>query len=151
MTEGNIATVDLGTGSIRLTVFDRSGAILETRQCDNRCLYPARDWTEQDPAAWWKDLVRMCREVPPAVSKGIVAVSATGQREGIVPVDESFRPISNLITWLDRRTGEQAALVEKELGEEWIPNHGAETQSRLVPLQDTVDQRTSAWNLRFCL
>lgn len=120
MTEGNIATVDLGTGSIRLTVFNRSGSILDTRQCENKCLYPSRGRTEQDPAVWWKEVARMCREVPPAVRKRIVAVSATGQREGIVPVDESFHPLSNLISWLDRRTGKQAAQVEKELGEEKI-------------------------------
>ncbi len=120
MQEGNIAIVDLGTGSIRLTIFNSSGGILETRQCVNTCIHPVKDWTEQDAGQWWRDLVKMFSEIPPQVRRHIVSFSATGQREGIVPVDNHFLPLSNLITWLDRRTGEQAMQVRKKLGEEQI-------------------------------
>ncbi|TFH20189.1 MAG: hypothetical protein E4H10_16940 [Bacteroidia bacterium] len=115
-----LAIIDLGTGSIRLTIFDLSGHIQEIRQAENPCLYPEPGYVEQDAHAWWDAIKEMFRNLPEALRNEILAVSVTGQREGIVPVDAQFLPMANLITWLDMRTSEQADLILKELGEDFI-------------------------------
>jgi sugar (pentulose or hexulose) kinase len=115
-----IGIIDLGTGSIRLTVFDHAGHILEERQVENRCIYPEPGYVEQDTQHWWNDLAEMFMDLPETTRDQITVISVTGQREGIVPVNERFEPISNLITWLDSRTSEQADYILNELGEEFI-------------------------------
>jgi len=115
-----LAIIDLGTGSIRLSVFDRSGQIREVRKAENPCLYPEPGYVEQDAHVWWKELEGMFNDLPEELRNELAAISVTGQREGIVPVDAQFLPMANLITWLDTRTSEQAELIRKELGEEFI-------------------------------
>lgn len=118
--ERYLVIIDLGTGSIRLSVFDLLGQIREVRKAENPCLYPEPGYVEQDAHAWWKELAGMFSDLPEELRNEIVAISVTGQREGIVPVDKDFLPMANLITWLDTRTSAQADLILKELGEEFI-------------------------------
>ncbi len=118
--ESYLAIIDIGTGSIRLTIFDSTGHVQEVRQVENLCLYPEPGYVEQDPGAWWSDLAEMFMDLPETTRNQITVISVTGQREGIVPVNDQFEPGSNLITWLDSRTTKQADYILKELGEEFI-------------------------------
>lgn len=115
-----LALIDLGTGSIRLTVFDLSGGIQDIRKAHNECLYPKPGYVEQDARAWWSIITGLFLDLRMELREKIIAVSVTGQREGIVPVDFQLQPMANLITWLDTRTSDQADQIRKELGEEFI-------------------------------
>jgi xylulokinase len=75
---------------------------------------------EQDARAWWTLIAGLFRDLPTELRAKIIAVSVTGQREGIVPVDTQLQPMANLITWLDTRTSDQADQILEELGEEFI-------------------------------
>ena len=115
-----IVIIDLGTGSLRLSVFDPSGRIVETRQAENRTWYPQPGFVEQDPVAWWKDIAGMFRGIPDSVRGKIGVVSVTGQREGITAVNDRYEPMTRLITWLDGRTDRQTEMIRKEFSEEDI-------------------------------
>jgi sugar (pentulose or hexulose) kinase len=56
----------------------------------------------------------------PATRDQITALSVTSQREGIVPVNEDFLPLSNMIIWLDGRTVQEGEEIVKKLGEQEI-------------------------------
>jgi xylulokinase len=118
----HIGIIDIGTGSLRLTIFDSSAKIVDTRQVENQLLYPEPGYVEQDTNTWWNNLVEMFQDLDDDIRGNISAISVTGQREGIVPVNEQFEPLANLITWLDARTGEQADRILEEVGEEFIYN-----------------------------
>jgi len=118
--ESYLAIIDLGTGSIRLSVFDLSGHMLYVRKAANKSLYPEPGYVEQDAGEWWNIIAGLFQDLPPEARSKLIAISVTGQREGIVPVDAELNPLTNLITWLDTRTSEQADLIHRELGEEFI-------------------------------
>jgi xylulokinase len=61
---------------------------------------------EQDPQDWWRAIVAcfkklLSRGLVPA--KQVIAVCASTQGCGTVPVDKNGSPLMNCITWLDSR------------------------------------------------
>lgn len=115
-----ISVIDLGTGSIRNTVYNQSGKILDVKKRDNPILYPKPGWAEQDPHYWWTAVKETFRDFSPEIRNSISAISATSQREGIVPINEKFEPLSNIIIWLDGRTCAEGDEIVEKLGEQAI-------------------------------
>lgn len=115
-----LSIIDLGTGTIRNTVYDLSGNVIQFIRADNSVLHPAPGWAEQDTDLWWKLLKESYHELSPEVRRQIIAISVTSQREGIVPVNEKFEPLDNMIIWLDSRTDTEASFIEETLGRDVI-------------------------------
>ena len=115
-----ISVIDAGTGSIRNTIYDLSGRVLDVRKNDNPIIHPQAGWAEQDPAAWWTMLKDQFLALDQATRDNIEAITITSQREGIVPVDKDFLPLSNMIIWLDGRTVREGEEIIEKLGEQEI-------------------------------
>jgi xylulokinase len=111
-----ISVIDAGTGSIRNTVYDLSGRIVDVRRNDNPLIHPKPGWAEQDTAVWWSVVKDQFLDLDQATRNQITAVTVTSQREGIVPVDEDFLPLSNMIIWLDGRTAREGEEIVEKLG-----------------------------------
>ena len=112
--------IDAGTGSIRTTVYDLSGRTVEVRKSDNPLIHPQPGWAEQDTASWWTAVRDQFLGLEPALRNRIGALTVTSQREGIVPVDEDFLPLDNMIIWLDGRTSLEGEEILETLGEQEI-------------------------------
>lgn len=117
-----ISVIDAGTGSIRNTIYDLSGNVVDVRKKDNPLIHPQAGWAEQDTAAWWFIVKNQFLGMDPATRDQITALSVTSQREGIVPVNEDFLPLSNMIIWLDGRTAREGEEIVEKLGEQEIYN-----------------------------
>lgn len=117
---GFISIIDLGTGSIRNTLYDLTGKVVDTRKSDNPLIHPRPGWAEQDPAYWWSALKKQFLDLDPGLREKILAISATSQREGIVPVDRDLEPLDNMITWLDGRTEREGEEIVEAMGDEAI-------------------------------
>jgi sugar (pentulose or hexulose) kinase len=117
---GLISVIDLGTGSIRVTVYDLTGRVVEEKKKDNPVIYPRPGWAEQDPAFWWTAIGELFGDMEQSTRQDIIAISSTSQREGIVPVDRSFQPLGNMIIWLDGRTNQEGDEIVEKLGEQAI-------------------------------
>ena len=115
-----ISVIDAGTGSIRNTIYDFSGKVVDVRKNDNPLIHPQPGWAEQDTAAWWSILKVQFLSLDQSTRDQITAVTVTSQREGIVPVDEDFMPLSNMIIWLDGRTSLEGEEIVEKLGEQEI-------------------------------
>jgi xylulokinase len=115
-----ISVIDAGTGSIRNTIYDLSGKVVDVRKNDNPLIHPQPGWAEQDTSAWWSILNDQFLDLDQATRKQITAVSVTSQREGIVPVNEDFLPLGNMIIWLDGRTTREGEEIVEKLGEQEI-------------------------------
>ena len=115
-----ISVIDAGTGSIRNTIYDLSGNVVDVRKTDNTLIDPQAGWAEQDTAAWWSVVKDQFLGMDPAIRDQITALSVTSQREGIVPVNEDFLPLSNMIIWLDGRTVQEGNEIVEKLGEQEI-------------------------------
>ncbi len=115
-----ISVIDAGTGSIRNTIYDFSGNVVDVRKNENPLIHPQPGWAEQDTAAWWTMIKDQFLDLDWPARDQITAITVTSQREGIVPVDEDFLPLSNMIIWLDGRTVREGEEIVEKLGEQEI-------------------------------
>ncbi len=122
-------TIDCGTQSLRVLVFDASGALKARRKVEYEPYYSVKPgYAEQDPELWWRALAEAVRgllEDDPRALDGVAAAAVTAQRDSMVCLDEDARPVRPAILWLDARKaprpyrpGLLAALGLKAIGME---------------------------------
>lgn len=102
-----IATVDLGTSSLRTTLWNQNGKILANAVKAYPTYRPKPDCAEQQPEDWWKAFIMTFKKAAGRSAKNVRAIVVASQREGMVPVDSSGKTLSSCIIWMDNRTGPQ--------------------------------------------
>src|SRR3569833_2137383 len=99
--------IDVGTGSARAALVDRSGRILHIASREYAQIVPSFGWAEQRPDDWWNGVVHSIRAVMADMEDAadrIAAICACGQMHGTVLGDEAgalTRPTAPL--WNDKR------------------------------------------------
>jgi xylulokinase len=113
-------SIDVGTGSVRAALVDRSGAILHIAAREHDQIVPRFGWAEQRPLDWWAGVSGSIRDAIAAVegaAERIAAVCACGQMHGTVLVDEGGQPTRDTAPlWNDKRTAGMVADFEREHG-----------------------------------
>jgi len=115
--------VDLGTTSLKAVVYSPEGEVVSEKDVAYPTFFPRPMWAEQNPEDWWNAFRRAVRHVvAEARGKGfsIAAIALDSQREGVVPVSRSGRPLANCIIWMDRRSWEEARMIGGLIGEEEV-------------------------------
>lgn len=107
LSRDSVLSIDAGTQSIRMALFDYEGNILKIVKTEIEPYYSTKPgWAEQDPEYYWKSLVqtskKLFRELP-VKKESIKGVSITTQRNTMINVDSSGKPLRPAIQWLDRR------------------------------------------------
>jgi len=106
--------IDLGTGGLRVGLFDREGTPVGFHGVEFPTLHPRPGWAEQDPDDWWSALVQA---VPAALSDGGVApeeiagISVDATSATVLAVDAEGRHRRPAIMWMDVRASEQAERI----------------------------------------
>ncbi|MDR7495005.1 MAG: FGGY family carbohydrate kinase [Armatimonadota bacterium] len=103
----HVLAIDLGTTHLKAATVDPKGRLIRTGLREVAIHFPRPGWVEQDPYAYWGTVVDLVREV--ASGSAVEAVVLTGQRGSLIFVDGDGRPISAVVTWLDRRSENEAA------------------------------------------
>jgi xylulokinase len=57
MTNHYFLAIDVGTGSVRAALVDRSGAILKLVGQEHQQIVPHYGWAEQRPEDWWNGAI----------------------------------------------------------------------------------------------
>lgn len=102
-----LLSVDCGTQSLRVMVFDPDGSVLakaKTEYAPYASSLPG--WAEQDPLIFWESLVAGCRRIAaahPGVLETVAGVGVTAQRDTMICLDKDGVPLRPAITWLDTR------------------------------------------------
>lgn len=126
-----ILSIDLGTSKLCAAVVDPgTGLALAVRSCanDTDVTGLADDLHEQDPVRTRDlclDLIEQALRDPAVAGHEIDAIGISGQMHGVLLVDRDLQPLSNLITWRDRRTaregggsiGESLSLLDDGAGQ----------------------------------
>lgn len=118
-----IAAVDAGTSGVRSVLFDTDGTEIHREYQEFESIYPKPSWVEQNAEDWWNaasSTLQACISKSGSSAERIAAVAVTNQRETIVPVDESGKPLRNAIVWQDRRTVPQCEHLREMLSEREI-------------------------------
>ncbi|MGI6296759.1 MAG: sedoheptulokinase [Armatimonadota bacterium] len=124
-----ILSIDLGTSKICVAVVDPATAkpvAILSRPNDSDVANLAEDLHEQDPLRTRRicfDLIKEILDDEQIQGCDIDAIGISGQMHGVMLVDGELNPVTNLITWRDRRTardgepgfiGESIALLDDE-------------------------------------
>jgi xylulokinase len=113
--------VDVGTTGARAVAVDEHGAVVSATTSEYPLLTPRPQWTEQDPAEWWRATREALAEVANACraeGKEIVAIGLTGQMHGSVFLDAAGDVIRPALLWNDQRTGKQCEEITERVGRE---------------------------------
>lgn len=108
--------VDVGTTGSRAVAVDEQGAVIAARTAEYPLLTPRPQWTEQDPAAWWRATCDVLAEVVRTSGGEVVGVGLTGQMHGSVFLDRDGEVIRPALLWNDQRTGTQCDEITERVG-----------------------------------
>ena len=104
--------LDLGTTTIKATVFDERGAFVADSSIERQLILHGENFIEQNANEWVTDSADMIRK---AVEKGgisgadVKGISISSQGITVVPVDENGNTLYNAINWMDLRPAKELA------------------------------------------
>jgi xylulokinase len=111
--------IDVGTSSTKSLLVAENGRPVGSASAEYKLHSPRPGWTEQDPADWWKAVVRTVggllgkHKVKPAAVRGI---GLSGQMHGSVFLDSAGNVLRRALLWNDQRTAEECAEIESRAG-----------------------------------
>ncbi len=108
MAEKFILSIDQGTTSSRVILFDRAGSIRGLAQREFSQYYPQSGWVEHDAQEIWDVTLRVLNDALASAKispEQIHAIGIANQRETTVLWDRrTGKPVTRAIVWQDRRT-----------------------------------------------
>ncbi len=118
--------IDVGTGGVRVGLFDRHGSPAVFSAVEFATHHPHPGWAEQDPGEWWSCLTRASREAltesgVPADEIAGISVDATAST--VVAADAAGRHLRPAIMWMDVRASDQARRI-RETGDPALKYNG---------------------------
>ena len=128
--------VDIGSGSVKLTLLSRKGKITGTAGCEYPTFYPHVGWCEQDPEDWCKAFGTAFKTLLAETgvkAEQIKALSLDAATHTAVLLDENKKIIRPAILWTDQRCKEQV---------QWLKDHCLETVEK-----QCLNTPTTVWTL----
>ena len=113
-----IISIDQGTTSSRVILFDTKGNIVFVSQYEFKQYFPKNGWVEHNPNEIWSTTFRALKQVINKAKKlkgHILTIGITNQRETTILWNKKTgKPIYNAIVWQDRRTQDYCKLLKKK-------------------------------------
>ncbi|QCX34100.1 carbohydrate kinase [Caloramator sp. E03] len=111
-----VITIDVGTSSLKSTVYTLSGKSLYGSASEYQPVFLKNNYAEQSPETWKNALIQTLNDISKYVSNNsidIIAISVTSQRASIIPVDKHGNYLHNAIMWQDKRTTQECKKISK--------------------------------------
>lgn len=103
---------DLGTSSLKLSLVNTNGEIVNSVSKSYELFYPQVGWSEQNPQHWWHAFVEGVRElIVDFDAASVCGIGIAGQMHGLVILDKNDNVIRNAILWNDGRTDKETAYL----------------------------------------
>ncbi len=115
--------LDIGTSGAKALLINSAGAVIARAVHEYPLHTPHPQWSEQDPADWWRGAAAAIQDVlsQSATEPGDVAcVGMTGQMHGLVLLDAKGEPVRRAILWNDQRTAVECDAIHDRLGAEQV-------------------------------
>lgn len=111
--------IDLGTSSIKVSLGDEKGNIIDSASEDYPLILPQLNYSEQDPNEWYNGMIKALLTLSARndLSK-VRALSFSGQMHGLVLLDKDDKVIRNAILWNDSRTEEEVDYLNNVIGKD---------------------------------
>jgi xylulokinase len=114
---------DVGSSGDKAVLTDLLGKILFTSYQPYNMIFPAIGLAEQDPDLLWNAVLQTTHDlvnISGIDTEEIAGVGISAQMFNLVPVDDEYRPLTNMITWMDLRALKQADRFIEQVGVEQI-------------------------------
>lgn len=113
--EETILAIDNGTQSVRAMLFDVKGNLVHKAKVDIEPYFSTQPgWAEQQPEYYWENISKACHKLWKMCGnekEGIKGVVVTAQRNTLINLDKSGKPLRPAIHWLDQRRIERQRVV----------------------------------------
>ena len=113
-----IISIDQGTTSSRVILFDTKGNIVFVSQYEFKQYFPKNGWVEHNPNEIWSTTLKALKQVINKAKKlkgHILTIGITNQRETTILWNKKTgKPIYNAIVWQDRRTQDYCKSLKKK-------------------------------------
>ncbi|MHB8359366.1 MAG: FGGY family carbohydrate kinase [Thermoplasmataceae archaeon] len=118
MMEKVILSIDVGTTNVKASTWTQDGAIVTSSSARLSIIHNKGAMVEQDPYELWDSIISTAYETidkARARRDNILGIGIANQRESVLAWDSTtLKPVTNIISWQDRRTiGEIAIIREK--------------------------------------
>jgi erythritol kinase (D-erythritol 1-phosphate-forming) len=123
MKDGVIIGIDAGTSVIKAIAFSTDGTQLAAAAIPNIYVTLPDGGAEQDMARTWEDAATTLRQLTekiPNLAARLIAISVTGQGDGMWLIDKAGEPVAPAWLWLDARA---AGVVEAFTASENYASH----------------------------
>lgn len=111
MSQKLIMTIDFGTQSVRVSIWDKTGKVLamEKEKYDPPYFSVLPNYAEQDPNLYFECLCRCTKRITEKngeLLKCVQGISLTCFRDSAVLLDKDYKVVRPMILWLDQRMAE---------------------------------------------
>jgi erythritol kinase (D-erythritol 1-phosphate-forming) len=138
MKDGVIIGIDAGTSVIKSVAFSTDGTQLAAAAIPNQYVTLPDGGAEQDMARTWVDTARTLKQLTeqiPNLASRLIAISVTGQGDGMWLIDKLGEPVAPAWLWLDARA---ADIVEEFTTSEHYAAHYGRTGTGVNVCQMSV-------------
>ena len=114
--EKYVLGVDIGSGSVKLTLLSKAGKIAATAGCEYPTHYPHVGWCEQDPEDWCKAFRAALSDIlqtADAAAEQIEALALDAATHTAVLLDENLQIIRPAILWTDQRSKDEVRWLKE--------------------------------------
>ena len=112
-----ILTIDIGTQSIRCSLFNIQGIIVKKNQVSLKKYTSSNiGYMEQDADYFWNIIIKSIQEILVSnklYSNNLIGISVTTQRLSMLPVDKEGKPLRKVIFWQDKRSNDIFTVYKK--------------------------------------
>ena len=110
--------LDIGSTAVKAMALDENGQILAR----GKCAYPTVTdgaCSTQKAEDWWQSSVSAVRQVAEALGervREVTALSTSSQGGSMLALDENYVPLTDALTWMDRRAQGEADEMSERFG-----------------------------------
>lgn len=109
--------VDLGSTNLKVALYDANLNCI-AQESSPVAYIRQGEFIEFDAKAYFESLVELLRTLSAKHPGQVLQIAFTGQAESLVCLDASGNPVHNAISWMDERSGEECAILEKQFAPE---------------------------------
>lgn len=118
-----ILGVDLGTSSLKGSVYTVDGSLVETSSSAYDLIIPQKGFSEQNPHDWIDAFINVIYDLKKKIEdfdKDLEALSFSGQMHSLVLLDQNNQVLRNAILWNDVRTTSQCKKIMENYGDDLV-------------------------------
>lgn len=114
--KADVIAVDIGTSSCKAVLFSDDGEIMAIGRGSYPLLIKENNWVEQDPEIIFEQVIEALQQIENQTEdlNSLRCISFCAQMSAQFLVDKEGRPLTNIISWMDRRAEQETEQLNRD-------------------------------------